>query len=225
MQAVTQAVTLAAAQEGNYIMIETTAPISIDNLKKYFEDKDTSFLIDYEQSELKGDKLLVYLSNLAVPCDLKNFDADLVEAYLRTTMLVNIPSVEMEVIRLLFLMKEGQPVPFVDLLMDWERKIDSLTLYNMYVIDVPEFKTFVESFPEDDTKSLEGINFVSLLKNEEMYVLFEKIREENLTNFTSYFNEYMFGGKNLYSFWANGNNPLFLLTWGIATDEIKKAAA
>jgi hypothetical protein len=28
----------------------------------------------------------------------------------------------------------------------------------------------------------------------------------------------MFKGKNLFSFWANENNPLFLLTWGIANN-------
>ena len=33
----------------------------------------------------------------------------------------------------------------------------------------------------------------------------------------------MFKGKNLYEFWANKNNPLFLSTWAVATgvrDEI-----
>ena len=38
--------------------IKTTAPISIDNLKKYFVDKDTFFLIDYKNSALNGSKLL-----------------------------------------------------------------------------------------------------------------------------------------------------------------------
>jgi hypothetical protein len=30
----------------------------------------------------------------------------------------------------------------------------------------------------------------------------------------------MFKGQNLYSFWANENNPMFLLTWGIAVGEV-----
>ena len=50
-------------------IIETIVPISIDNLKKYFTDKNTSFIIDYNNSSLKGNKFLTYISNLDVPCD------------------------------------------------------------------------------------------------------------------------------------------------------------
>jgi hypothetical protein len=30
----------------------------------------------------------------------------------------------------------------------------------------------------------------------------------------------MFKGKNMYSFWANQNNPLFLLTFAIGSGEV-----
>ena len=30
----------------------------------------------------------------------------------------------------------------------------------------------------------------------------------------------MFKGRNLYSFWANNNNPMFLITWGILEEKI-----
>jgi len=204
-------------------MIETTAPISIDYLKKYFEDKETRFLIDYKKSDIQGEKFLVYLSNLDVPCDVKNYDDALVEEYLKTTMLVSIPSLENIVTQLLYALKDGQDVPFKEHLLNWEKKIDSLTLYNMYMVKSNEFKEFVESFPKDDTKDLKGINFVSLLKNEATYGLFEKIKESNLTFFSKYFNDYMFKGNSLYSFWANKNNPMFLLTWGIAEGQIQEA--
>ena len=61
------------------MIIETKAPIAIDDLKKHFTDKDISFLIDYKKSDLKGEKLLTYLSNLDLPCDLKNIDNDLMK--------------------------------------------------------------------------------------------------------------------------------------------------
>jgi hypothetical protein len=48
-------------------IIETTAPVKIEELKKYFADKDTFYLIDYANSDLKGTKLLTYLSNLDIP--------------------------------------------------------------------------------------------------------------------------------------------------------------
>ena len=45
-------------------MINTIVPIELKDLKKYFEDKTESYLIDYENSTLKGAQFLTYLSNL-----------------------------------------------------------------------------------------------------------------------------------------------------------------
>ena len=63
------------------MIIETKAPISIEDLKKHFTEKDVSYLIDYSTSELKGKKLLTYLSNLDIPADIKNVDLELVKEY------------------------------------------------------------------------------------------------------------------------------------------------
>jgi len=202
------------------MIIETKAPIAIEDLKKYFEDKSTMFMIDYAESELQGEKLLVYLSNLDIPCDVKNYDKDLIESYLKATMIVNIPSLEQEVITLLLSMKLDEEVPFEEDLKLWEKKIDSLSLYNMHTINIPEVKEWVSQFPEDNTNNLTGINFVSLLKHEELYTLFEFVKQENLTFYSKYFNDYMFKGQNLYSYWANENNPMFLLTWGVASGTV-----
>jgi hypothetical protein len=46
--------------------------------------------------------------------------------------------------------------------------------------------------------------------------LYEKIDKQDLKFYKKYFEDYMFKGKNLYSYWANENNPMFLLTFGIA---------
>ena len=70
-------------------VIETTVPISIDKLKLFFNDKEIVFLIDYDNSEFRGEKFLNYLSNLELPCDIK-FDVtnknhlDLLLEYLKT---------------------------------------------------------------------------------------------------------------------------------------------
>jgi hypothetical protein len=204
-------------------IINTTAPIALDDLKKYFENKETRFIIDYQNSELQGDKLLTYLGNLDLPCDVVNFDQEFVSAYLTTQMLVNIPSLETVVISMLGKLKMGKEVDNREELLSWERKIDSLTLYNMYSINSDEMKSWVKQFPEDDTKDLTGINFISLLKNEDFYLLFQKINTDNLTYFSSYFDEYMFKGNNLFYYWANENNPMFLLTWAIASDNVNKS--
>ena len=51
-------------------VIETTAPIELEELKLFFNDKDTFYLIHYEESTLQGSKLLTYLGNLEIPCDI-----------------------------------------------------------------------------------------------------------------------------------------------------------
>lgn len=204
-------------------IITTTAPIAVENLKKYFEDKETQFVIDYTKSTLQGEKLLTYLSNLELPCDVVGFDQEFVGDYLRSPMIVSIPSMEKSVINLLQQLKLGaEDLQFEEELRMWEKRIDSLSLFNMYTVNVPELQEWVKQFPEDDTKSLEGINFISLIKNEDFHSLFQKINHDNLTYFSSYFNDYMFKGNNLFSYWANENNPMFLLTWGITSGKVQE---
>lgn len=209
-------------------VIHTVAPISLDNLKKYFTDKTTVYVIDYKNSTLKGKKLLTYLSNLDIPCDIDFTDADNVEDmlldYLTFTMIVNVASLEALAIKSLNEFKfveETNQSTFVknnkEILQKWADKLDSLTIYNMYIINSPECKQFAESFEINNDDSADGINFVSLLKNPDFYEFYTLIDYSRLKFYSHYFNDYMFKGKNMYSFWANENNPMFLLTYGISS--------
>lgn len=223
-------------------VIETTAPISIEDLKKHFTDKSCVYFIDYKNSKLQGKTLLVYISNLDISCDLNLSGlsvkelSELFREYLHFEMICNIPVLEQIAIKTIQYKKQIENCSnmsiFVegneDILNTWISKLDSLTLYNMTITGSEEFKSYVESFPENDTTSVEGINFVSLLKHENFYSTYEKIDSDSLQNYTNYFNNYMFKGNNLYSYWANENNPLFLLTFAISqgvinTDEYVKA--
>jgi hypothetical protein len=214
-------------------VIKTTAPLAVEDLKKYFVDKETKFIIDYENSTLKGDKLLTYLGNLDLPVDVENYTDELLEAYLHSKSIVNIPTLELNVIDLLlaykFTFMKHAPdnnlfaeffIKNSDILDIWSSKLDSLTLYNMYILEEDSMKKYVTDFPEDNTNDLTGVNFVSVLKHEEFYSWFQKVEDESLKYYSKYFNEYMFKGKSLFSFWGNDNNPMFLLTWGIASGEI-----
>lgn len=212
-------------------VINTIAPIAIEDLKKYFVDKSITYVIDYTNSKLKGTKLLTYISNLDIPCDItfndKNEKYELLKEYLNSSILCTIPILEIETIKLLLEYKkigtEKKPILYknfiednLEIIKQWENKLDSLTLYNMYIIDSPEMQEFVKGFPEDNTDNLTGINFLSLLKHEDFFMFYNKIDQSNLKFYSTYFNNYMFRGKNLYSYWANENNPLFLITFGIS---------
>ena len=219
-------------EEDNMNAINTAAPIAIEDLKKYFTDKTSFYVIDYKESKLKGSKLITYLSNLDLPCDIDiNVSGEefysLVQEYMISPMLVNIRSLEfaaMDVIQEAKGISDNGHKEFIDqnkdLVDSWISKLDSLTLYNMYMINSEETKKFAQSFPKEETDSVVGVNFVSLLKHPEFYSLYQKIEEDKLKFYEKYFNEYMFKGRNMYSFWANENNPLFLLTFGIGEGQI-----
>lgn len=211
-------------------IVNTAVPIAIEDLKKFFTDKSTFYIINYKDSKLKGAKLLTYLSNLEIPCDidLSNLEDsekyELLKDYMLSPMIVNIKSLELLTIDVLNYAKNLNITSIhssfvennVELIDDWISKLDSLTIYNMYSIDNPEFKEFAKQFPVSDRDDLTGVNFVSLLKHESFYSFYSKIEKEKLKFYNHYFNDYMFKGKSLFSYWANENNPLFLLTYGIA---------
>ena len=216
-------------------IIEATAPISIEKLKEYFVDNTTFFIIDYENSTLRGNKLLTYLSNLEIPCDIKfSSDDDLYEMlkeYFNSQMLLNIDSLEKKALEVLLQYKYEQDVSdeknerFIEentyIIAKWISLIESLTIYNMFIIKKSEVQDFVKSFPRIENDDLRGINFVSLLKHELFYSLITKIDPRNLLYYSEYFENNVFKGKNLFSYWANEKNPLFLLTFGVMENIIK----
>jgi len=215
----------------NYVTV--TAPLGIDDLQKYFSDNDINFIIDYENSELQGEKLLVYLSNLELPCDIKIKGKDLeslAEIYLQFPQIVSIKVLEEFIIEVLLARKKlsleylNSYQDFIDnneeMLDTWIKKLDSLTLYNMYIIQDDSITDWVKGHKEDDTDDIKGINFVSVLKHEDFYYYYNGLDTENLTYYSKYFNEYMFNGKGLFDYWSYQKNPLFLLTWGVGAGEV-----
>lgn len=215
-------------------VVKTIAPIALDDLKIYFRDKSTSYLIDYKNSKLQEQKLLTYLGNLDLNCDLDIEDftepqnTKLLQTYFVSNTLVNIPALEKAAICVLFeykgLVQPGYFADFIteniELIKPWVQKLDSLVLFNTYTVNDESAKQEVGNFPEDSTDSIEGINWVSLLKNEEFFYYYQQLDTTNLRFYSRYFTENMFKGRNLFSFWATKNNPMFLITWGILEEKI-----
>jgi hypothetical protein len=89
-------------------------------------------------------------------------------------------------------------------------------LFNFYIVKDNIFKEWVEQFPKVDEIDPVGINFVNLLKHEDFYFYYQKADQSKMKFYQGLFNEYIFKGKNLYSYWTHENNPLFLLTFSVA---------
>ena len=70
--------------------------------------------------------------------------------------------------------------------------------------------------PHNDTDTTTGINFVNLFKYPKLYIYYSTTNQDNLQFYDNYFTQNMFKGTSLFNYWANENNPIFLLTFGIA---------
>ncbi len=214
-------------------IIKTIAPISMDHLKTYFVDKNIKFVIDYKNSKLKGSKLLVYLSNLDIPCDLDFDDSEeevmkLLSDYLNSHFLLNIETLEKMALEAILcyknIIENSQYEKFIQdnkpILEKWTNILNSLSLYNLSTVKHAGISNQISKFERVDDDTTEGINFINLLKYEIFYIFFSKSEKDRIKYYTNFFENPVYRGKNLYSYWANENNTMFLLTFGITSTDI-----
>jgi len=217
----------------------TIAPIPLEDLKEYFANKELTFLIDYENSTLKGDKFLTYLSNLDVPCDVvlgKNKDSiyKLVEVYMNTRMLVKLPTLEIIVLQILMASKEIDNGLFYDnkifsfdelkqfvkdhseLVNKWLVGLVSGSLYNIHCINDDKIKESLGDFEKVEDDQFCGINYVNLYKYEELYELFPMVSMEDRKFLVKQFTEPMFKGESLYNYWFVPGNVVALITEAVS---------
>jgi len=204
------------------IQIRTTAPIPAADLKRKFTE-DIQFVIDVDNSRLKGRAFLTYLSNLNINCKLEFQSNDalfaLLGEYLASTLLVKVPDLEDLAMNVMLAASGRQhvlafdPSEFIDTHADaintWLKRLCSLPLFALYC--QPQFKEEIEqSFPEDTDESTVGINFVRLIEHDFFPLMMAGIDESEYSWNKTFFNEYIFAGDNLFKFFASMNNPFFV---------------
>lgn len=224
---------------------DTVAPIPIELLKEYFSDDSIVFNIDYEGSLLKGDKLITYLSNLDVPCRIVGFDKvsredrmSLVKDYMNSKLIMYSIELEVCVLKILY---EASKYPFFvsydgiedildkeeidafckeneEMIDKWLTMLASCSLYGIYSVEALKESVIEEYEPIVDYDYC-GVNFVQMFKHEIAQELMTAERE--VYYFEKQFNEPMFKGANMYSFWENEANTLAVIAWGISEGEIK----
>jgi hypothetical protein len=222
---------------------DTVAPIPIELLKEYFSDDSIIFNINYADSILKGDKLITYLSNLGVPSKLSGWDGvstedkfALVKDYMNSKLIIN--SVELEVCVLKILYEASEFSFFVSY--DVENilskdEIDAFCKDNKELIDrwltmlascsvygITTVTNLAESAKEEyeiiDDYDYCGVNFVQLFAHEITQELITADRK--VYYFEKQFNEPMFKGMNMFSYWENEANTFAIMIWGISSGEI-----
>ena len=215
-------------------IIPCTAPIEIDYLKKYFDNKDLLFHIDYNNSKLQSKKLFTYLSNLDVPSDLVlpntiDFEekSDLLCEYMTLPFIIKLPVFNLAASSIVFRhkgydMEDAYPDPYfteaeIDLYIEnnnemvtrWVTFLDSCLIYAQKCIpelDVEEYLTAGIDIITD--KNYVGYSIVNLFSLDFFFHNYYMKPVETLCYFKPQFEEHMFLGKNLFSYFATKHNFL-----------------
>ena len=205
-------------------IIDTTVPIPVDVLRKVVGETDVVLRVNLSESSVEPQQALIYLSNLQIPVELVGNEEDrlkVLDAYLRLPTLLKTAELETVALELFLTIKgvfeiEHFPQEWIEerkeLIEKWMTLLESMYLYSLYVIEDDDLKGIVDEYPEDDTGDTVGINFVHLFDNPLWPLYFQHIDHSKMRNYTKYFNEYMFKGRNLFSYWAIPENDIFLMT-------------
>lgn len=218
----------------------TIAPIPIEDLKAYFENKEITFIIDYNNSTLKGEKLLTYLSNLDVPCDI-NFKGtkqedvnEFLVSYMSTRMLVKLQSLELTVLQIVLASIEidqgslysNKLLSFVEakdfvqqhneLVHRWIVALASGSVYNLNCVVDDAVKESLKQFTKVEDDQYCGINYVNLYKYEDVFELFPHVPLQDRLFLTKQFEEPMFKGEPMYNYWFVPGNTVALISEAVA---------
>lgn len=207
---------------------EATVPLPIDSIKEFFQDKEIKFLIDYENSKIKDQVFLTYVSNLDIPIDLKfakDFDRaelfKLIAHYMEVKTISNIPFLNMTVAHII-LRAAGVDIDNamentyltneeVDRFID--ENIETVSIWLAFLNSIPLFmihcfKSFNEELQVEkthnaiDDSNFIGMNVVNLLTTPGFMKAFftTNLDSVEMIWFEQQFRSYMFKGRSLFDF-------------------------
>lgn len=211
-------------------------PLSVDEIKEFFSNKDLVYHVNYADSDLKGVVFLTYLSNLDLPAEIdfagSSYEnkSELFKIYLTTRNIIKSDSLRLNIANILLSRKgidtsdmfinmtfsrdeiDKFILEHTELLNRWEQFLESTIVFAHSVIpEMSKELKIKESFEIVDDPSFVGANIVNFFSIPMFLEYFygQQLSHE-LRYFRPQFEDYMFRGKNLYSFYVNPEN----LTYG-----------
>ncbi len=203
---------------------EVTVPLPIESIKEFFVDKEIKFLVDYENSKIKDQVFLTYVSNLDIPIDIKdNIEQEtlfkLIDCYMTVKTITDIPFLNSIVSQIILAaagskdaadngyLSNEQLDEFIsnrrEIISVWMAFFNSLPLFVMSTFnELNEKEKFAESNDIIDDTDIVGLNVVNLIKQDIMLEFFTQQIDAKQFWFKQQFESYMFKGKGLYEFAA-----------------------
>jgi hypothetical protein len=222
-------------------------PLKVEVLKEFFENKELFFVVDYANSQIKGNMFLTYLSNLDLPCEVSLANAskqekfDMIKTYMETRNINNSDVLKLAAAELVLTYKEvNYGELFVDSILTEDERVEFIQqnletfkkwdhflystliyLFKMHPQLNEEFKV-EEQFPTINDPNYVGLNVVQMFGITgftELY--FSSAPWAPFNYFKPQFEEYMFKGQNLFHYFNCTENTMALLMSSILSGGIK----
>ena len=212
-------------------MNKTTLPLSPQQMVEFFKNKDEKLTIDYNKSlyNVKSPKfLLMYIANLGLTCDVDVVTDELLYEYLTLTEFTDIQNLQYIHANILYLGKYGEVL--YDELLTYYSVDDMIRFIQANPTLIQTQMAFINSMPlfidahkgigEDEPnkehakKSTDklydelGFSIISLFSLSDFLMSYLRLNIDikDQIYFTRYFDEYMYGGKNLFGLFNNNMN-------------------
>jgi len=225
---------------------DTVAPIPMEELKEYFNDDSIIFNIDYSESILKEDKLITYVSNLDIPCNIVGWDKvsladrkNYILVYMNHRLIINSVHSELTVLKMLYqeagfewideiydieyILNDDEMAEFrsenPEIINRWLTAIASGSVFNVTTINDEAIREAAKNeFETIDDYDYIGVNYVKMYEWEEAQAILAL--DIPVYYMEKQFNEPMFKGKNMFYYWTTPNNFMAMLTYGVSSGEI-----
>ncbi|MFN9066735.1 MAG: hypothetical protein ACK5V3_05865, partial [Bdellovibrionales bacterium] len=205
---------------------EVTAPLSIDQIKEHFTQKNLMFIIDVSKSQLKDHALITYLSNLEIPCELSFVNSSkaevksLVKSYMESKSLVNSNNLKFLSAQIVLdsvgydsdslfenaLLNKDERKSFINdnskLVDSWAQFVSSSVVFAVSSYPaLEEHFQFKNSIPQINDPDVVGFNVVNLFSipgfMESFYSQPQKFQPQY---YKSQFDDYIYKGKNFFHY-------------------------
>jgi hypothetical protein len=221
-------------------------PLSVDQIKEFFTNKDLLYLVNYKNSDLKGVVFLTYLSNLDLPAEI-NFTGSsyeekeaLFKIYMETRNILSSETLRLNTARILLeyrniATKDMYMNPCFDdaevkkfhsnhseLLDKWEQFVESTTIYAQSTVEPLTDAIKIEDTIEAvEDQQFIGANVVNLFSIPSFYETFLTVPfRKDLKYFKHQFEDYMFRGKNFFSYFNCEENLVYKMFMAHVNGEI-----
>lgn len=212
-------------------------PFTIEEMIEYFLNKNKFYIINYKDSELKGNRFLSYVGNLEIPFEInyigvsKEEKFELVLEFLKSRNIIKLGSLALTSAEILLryrglsnLKISTNPIfsdsEFNDFIKENEEIISKWTTFvlstNLFMLttvkELNEGYNFKEGFKEIEDANYIGQNIVQLFSVPSfMEAFFSLPIDREIFFFKHQFEDYMFKGNNLFFYYGCPENMPYVI--------------